>query len=133
MALPQVVYQILKADSDVTDIIGGAVTPRIFPMYTPVKTARPFLIYIFKDLTPTETKTSSREMDLVDFELWHFHENYDGLYDLMEKTRDALVRYHDTIGGERIDSIMFITQFGEFDPENKVYIGKQIYTIRRAQ
>ncbi len=126
MAAPAAIHGILQGATPVTDIIGN----RLFTVYAPVETPKPLQVYAIDDLRPTETKDSSRELDIVPVSLMSYSTSYDELHDLMNKSRNALVRFSDTINSTEIDSIILESQKDGYDTDSKVYWGEQVYKMR---
>lgn len=125
MSLPSAIFQMLSATN-----ISNIVSNRIFPLYAPIKTTRPFIIYKIGPLSPTETKNSSRNMDIRGLTILSYAESYNDLHTLFEAIRTEIVRKHTTIDSVKFDSIILENEDDDYDPEDKIFFGIQNYKMR---
>jgi len=124
MGLPQAINSMLNV------AIGAQVGNRILPVYAPLNTDRPFCVYTTNGLRPTETKDSPNAVDIRTIGIAIYHETHSSLYTLMESVRDELVYKHETIEGVVIDSCILVEESVDYDSEEKLYIGIQVFDFR---
>jgi hypothetical protein len=125
MSIPKAVHTLLSK-TNIFNIVGN----RVLPVYAPLNTQKPFIIYKLDALNPTETKDSSRDMDIRGLTVMCYSENYNSLHTLFDTIRTEIVRTHETVEGVKIDSIILTNQDDDYDPEDKVYFGIQNFNIR---
>lgn len=125
MALPATIHSLLS-HANIQALVGN----RVFPVYAPLNTQKPLIIYKIDKLTPTETKDSSMDMDIRGISVMSYHDNYNSLHTLMDTIRESIVRTHNTIEGIKIDSVIMINQEDDYDPEQEFFFGLQQFNIR---
>lgn len=91
----EVLFAILSEDAGVS----GVVDNRIYPVAAPQNSAFPKIVYTL-DLQPVQHKDAASDTDIVTAQLDLWGANYDVLFDLSNRVREALDHTGGTWGGQ---------------------------------
>jgi len=101
------IVTILKAESDITDMVGAGANARIRPKVLPEDTELPAILYTVVDFESITTKDSWNDWDnyniLIDSFAWS---NVDA-WTLAEHVRAALERKTGTVSGTTFHTVIF--------------------------
>ena len=101
MEIGKSIYNILAANTNVSNLVGT----RIFPNVAPQTTAFPFIIYDVTGVQPNDTKDGVSTLDTNDIMISCYSETYSEASDLAQKIRIAMDRIPEgTYGTEQIQS-----------------------------
>ena len=126
MTVGKAIYNILINDSDIL----SEVSTRIFPEIAPQGEVQPYVVYSVVSNSPTDTKEENGNVDEASIEVYCFNTKYSTAIDLGVAVRAALERKNGTFGGVKIQSINYINEQMDVNPERSIWVAIQDYTIR---
>lgn len=124
-----VIYQILKADETVRDLIGvevdGKWTIRCAPLRSAQTVEEPNITYQLVGVDPSDTKNGPSKLDQKRVYINCYHQSYDVAESVMEAVRNALDRYSGTIANVQVQSVQYLDERDMYD-EGGELAGKQM-------
>ena len=126
MIVGKAIYNILTTDDDVSDIVVQKVYPEIAPQNIP----QPYIVYSVVSNSPTDTKEDNGNVDEASIEVYCFDTTYAKAIDLGVAVRAALERKNGTFGGVAIQSINYLNEQMDVNPERSIWVAIQDYKIR---
>tara|TARA_R100000458_G_scaffold45780_1_gene44108 strand:+ start:4918 stop:5310 length:393 start_codon:yes stop_codon:yes gene_type:complete len=126
MIVGKAIYNILSNVTAVTDIV----STKIYPEIAPQNESQPYIVYSVVSNSPTDTKEENGNVDEASIEVYCFNTKYSTAIDLGVAVRAALERKNGTFGGVKIQSINYINEQMDVNPERSIWVAIQDYTIR---
>jgi hypothetical protein len=120
------VRNILANTSEVFDIVGNKIYPEIAPQHIDF----PYVVYSIVSNSPSNTKEDNGEVDEANVELYCFHSTYSDAVELGVEVRAALDRKNGTFSSVKIQSINYLNEVMDVNPERSTWVCIQDYKIR---
>ena len=121
-----VIYGILKTNAAVTALVGT----RIYKAQAKQFDSVPFIVYFKISTNPAQAKSGPSKLDTLRVQVSLYHSDGTAIDVLAETVRTALDRYSGTVGAYNVDSISFLDDADNRDPDTKYYHIAQDYQIR---
>ena len=122
MNVLKTIYTQLKADTDITSIVGSGDNCRIFPGIVPQKITNPYIEFDLYNTEPTDTKDGGSKLDTYYIECSCYHKEVMEVITLANNVRGSLDRFSGIDSGNIIDKIIFDSQNGPyFDIEKELF------------
>ena len=133
MNVLKTIYAQLKADTDITSIVGTGDNCRIYPGIIPQKIANPYIEFDLYNTEPTDTKDGGSKLDTYYIECSCYHKEAMDVITLANNVRGSLDRFSGIDSGNAIDKIIFDSQNGPyFDPERELFRVDVSFRVRVA-
>jgi hypothetical protein len=120
----------LKANSDITDLIGT----KIFPLQAPPGQSLPYIIYGISDNLPQDSKDGASTLDVYEMQITMLDQNYANLVRLANEVRSELDYTKEfTYNSITLQLVYFIDEIEAFDndlDQGGTFIKTQTYGIR---
>lgn len=126
MIIGKALYSILN--NDVT--IQGAVGNKIFPELAPSDAIAPYIVYSVVSNTPSDIKEDGGSVDVAQIEVYIFHTSFKQAVDLAVDVRSVLDRKSGTHGGVKVQSIKYVNEQMDVNPERSLWASIQDYSAR---
>lgn len=131
MARTNVTYAIkaiFDADAAVTALVGT----KHYAGRALQETTLPYIVFDVVNVEPTDEKDGASPVDAVRLQVDCYAVSYITVEALNDAVRDALDAYPTgtTIGGVKIDGILYITENGTIDEETDIYRRSSDYQVR---
>lgn len=131
MNITGILYTILQADSDVTNIC----STRIFPLTIPQQEKRPSVRLSVVAVEPYDTKSGASTLDAVRAQVDSYASTYKSAQQLHEAIRVAIDRYRGTVtvtgdAAYFVDGIRFETSNDIMEEERDIFRVSSDYQIR---
>ena len=120
------IYSILAENSGVSTVVGT----RIYPQIAEQGAAFPFIVYVLKDIEPSDTKSGASTLDEIRYDIVAAAETYAALASLTERIRLALDRFSGTVSGIVVDSIQFTDLDVTNEPDTETYLSSSEFVVR---
>ena len=120
------IYSILAENSGVASSVGT----RIYPQIAEQGAAFPFIVYVLRDIEPSDTKSGASTLDEIRYDIIAAAETYAALASLTERIRLALDRFSGTISGIVVDSIQFTDLDVTNEPDTETYLSSSEFVVR---
>lgn len=120
------IYSILAENSGVSTVVGT----RIYPQIAEQGAAFPFIVYVLKDIEPSDTKSGASTLDEIRYDIIAAAETYAALASLTERIRLALDRFSGTVSGIVVDSIQFTDLDVTKEPDTETYLSSSEFVVR---
>ena len=120
------IYNLLRTDSDITNLVGG----RIYPQIASQGADFPFIVYLLVDVDPSDTKSGVSTLDQSRYDIVVASKTYSEVSTITELVRNRLDRYSGTVESVVIDSIQFQSVDADNDPATETYVTSSEYIIR---
>jgi hypothetical protein len=120
------IYSILAENSGVSTVVGT----RIYPQIAEQGAAFPFIVYVLKDIEPSDTKSGASTLDEIRYDIVAAAETYAALASLTERIRLALDRFSGTVSGIVVDSIQFTDLDVTKEPDTETYLSSSEFVVR---
>ena len=88
------------------------------------------MVYSVVSNSPTDTKEDNGNVDEASIEIYCFNTTYSTSIDLGVAVRAALERKNGTFGGVEIQSINYLNEQMDVNPERSIWVAIQDYKIR---
>ena len=124
-------YAILKADSDITGMVGSGDNARIYPDFVPQEAKMPHISFNRLNNDPNDTKDGVSALDDIDVDIDIWHNESEKLRLLAGYVRTALDRYSGTIATINFQSIRFVNDFTGHEEDNRRKRMTQQYSVRQ--
>ena len=120
------IYSILAENSGVSTVVGT----RIYPQIAEQGAAFPFIVYVLRDIEPSDTKSGASTLDEIRYDIIAAAETYAALASLTERIRLALDRFSGTVSGIVVDSIQFTDLDVTNEPDTETYLSSSEFVVR---
>lgn len=120
------IYSILAENSGVSTVVGT----RIYPQIAEQGAAFPFIVYVLRDIEPSDTKSGASTLDEIRYDIIAAAETYAALASLTERIRLALDRFSGTVSGIVVDSIQFTDLDVTNEPNTETYLSSSEFVVR---
>lgn len=124
----KVIYGLLSAASNVTDIVGSSPV-KVFPNTAPQGITPPYITYLKVSNAPQNSK-DGQPVDHIRMQVDIFALTYPQLEDLAGKVDAALNLYSGTVNGVLVDEIRFETENDTVDEDEDMYRLSVDYLLR---
>ncbi len=131
MARTNVTYA-LKAIFDADATVTGIVGTKHYAGRALQETGLPYIVFDIVSNEPTNEKDGASPVDAVRVQVDCYAATYLGVEVLNDAVRDALDAYPTatTIGGVKIDGILYITENGAIEEDTDIYRRSSDYQVR---
>ncbi len=120
------IYNLLRTDSDITNLVSS----RIYPQIASQGADFPFIVYLLVDVDPSDTKSGVSTLDQSRYDIVVASKTYSEVSTITELVRNRLDRYRGTVESVVIDSIQFQSVDADNDPATETYVTSSEYIIR---
>lgn len=120
------IYNLLRTDSDITNLVSS----RIYPQIASQGADFPFIVYLLVDVDPSDTKSGVSTLDQSRYDIVVASKTYSEVSTITELVRSRLDRYSGTVESVVIDSIQFQSVDADNDPATETYVTSSEYIIR---
>lgn len=113
MSVRSATYDILQADSNITDEIGA----RLYLDFAPQAPTLPYIVYFYNMIEDTYTKDNTSTCDKWSVNLEVYHNSPKEAEALGLKCRTALQGYRGTINGVNVKGSRLVDERHDYEPE----------------